>query len=938
MEDMMMDGPGHSGATQAELEAIRRAGHWMPWAGLGLAIVWWSSVAITVVTSVDRSQFAEAGALAIMAAVSLAAVPGLVVLFAGYVAREGARRNAASSLILKAATQLLNPSRAYGEEAQTLASSLKASSEEIDQAMGAALAAMRSVSSEMGDERLRLESVTYAAADNARDLSARLADERAALETLARDLREQADLMGEAIPRQAAAMVDAARSASFDIAKSDEALEQRLQALKRTGSQINEEFAKIDTMAHTLQKQGDTLVFAVSSLETRLEEAQRTVEDTLRAGNVAGDVAGQTSESLRAAVDTALAQARTLNAEINESARKAGEDAQRAMADLRAAAEQAAASVREASEAARQSGALPNEQLGRVVEALNGAAGATRAQSATAAASGAGTVRGELPRVARRAALQPDPGAGARAADTAEALKDARTIPGRQASPYGRDGEAAPAASARETTGQMPERALSDRGLNGREAGHLGLKAGPGLEAEAGAVLPPPKGEDTGARKVVTLTSTRTAGFAQPNAHVAMPTELSRTDDAMPGQSDGGVGRAHSEPPAAKASASASGQSTEPDRLPPRASLGGVPVPVPPRRPAAEPQGRTPTVPGAVKAPRSVPRLDASPRELEAELFGGDEPGTDAGPSDSGPSDDRPTDQPAAQAPDLQAPEPSVDENIFHANPRDTDDPGLRGRQPLQPTAANARQRPAELQPRPEAPARALRQDGIDTRQAADAMRGRRHAEDPVGPPPPNVEVQPSLLPGGGLQAPERTPTRERAPAPARPPSQERAPSSSTSSAQSQPPSAQSGRDTPDRRRDADWSTILNDMDREQTGHLPREETAESVILRLETSGIALSNIFRPKAKKKIAQAARKGEQSRRAAIVAAARIEVDRVAKRLVADPELAQLAEDFVTMEEPDAIAALDRTQKSGRNASPRLSAFLLLDAATSSQRAAG
>jgi len=47
--------------------------------------------------------------------------------------------------------------------------------------------------------------------------------------------------------------------------------------------------------------------------------------------------------------------------------------------------------------------------------------------------------------------------------------------------------------------------------------------------------------------------------------------------------------------------------------------------------------------------------------------------------------------------------------------------------------------------------------------------------------------------------------------------------------------------------------------------------------------------------------------------------------------------MAGDFVSMEEADAIAALDRTQKSGRNASPRLSAFLLLDAATAGGRSA-
>ena len=44
---------------------------------------------------------------------------------------------------------------------------------------------------EIGDERQRLESVSYATSDNARDLATRLAAERQALEALARELRSQ---------------------------------------------------------------------------------------------------------------------------------------------------------------------------------------------------------------------------------------------------------------------------------------------------------------------------------------------------------------------------------------------------------------------------------------------------------------------------------------------------------------------------------------------------------------------------------------------------------------------------------------------------------------------------------------------------------------------------------------------------------------------------
>ena len=87
---------------------------------------------------------------------------------------------------------------------------------------------------------------------------------------------------------------------------------------------------------------------------------------------------------------------------------------------------------------------------------------------------------------------------------------------------------------------------------------------------------------------------------------------------------------------------------------------------------------------------------------------------------------------------------------------------------------------------------------------------------------------------------------------------------------------------------------------------------------------------FRPKAKRKIAEAARKGDKERKTAILAQAGRQVERVTQRLRNDRELMELARDFISMECDDALSALEQTQKTGRNASPRLAAYLLLDAA--------
>ncbi|MEC7290398.1 MAG: hypothetical protein VXW22_09955 [Pseudomonadota bacterium] len=125
-------------------------------------------------------------------------------------------------------------------------------------------------------------------------------------------------------------------------------------------------------------------------------------------------------------------------------------------------------------------------------------------------------------------------------------------------------------------------------------------------------------------------------------------------------------------------------------------------------------------------------------------------------------------------------------------------------------------------------------------------------------------------------------------------------------------------------------SDIIADMERDERSTLSREETAETLLDQLQESGIRLTDIFRPKDKKKIAFAARKGDKQRRSAISQHAGRQVERVRQRLRGNLELMTLARDFLALEEEDALNALENTHASNKNASPRLATYLLLDAA--------
>lgn len=125
-------------------------------------------------------------------------------------------------------------------------------------------------------------------------------------------------------------------------------------------------------------------------------------------------------------------------------------------------------------------------------------------------------------------------------------------------------------------------------------------------------------------------------------------------------------------------------------------------------------------------------------------------------------------------------------------------------------------------------------------------------------------------------------------------------------------------------------SEIIADMEKSDHVPLSREETASEIILRLEESGIELVDAFRTKQKKRAASASLKGDIERRRTVAEDANKSVDRIRKRLKSDASLMQLASDFISYEQADALEALEKTASSRKSASARLATFLLVDAA--------
>ena len=283
-------------------------------------------------------------------------IPAFLIIMAGFMGRSTRRAAAANALVLEATSRLMMPAREAGTEGIAFAEQMKQAAAEVDLAMAHALTAMKAMAGEIGDERQRLESVSYATSDNARDLATRLAAERQALEALARELRSQISTMSEAIPRQAQMMISAARQASDEVGRADTALENRLGSMSRAGEDLSRRLESLDGLAREAATRTESLTFSITRIEDKLEHSRRTVDAAVRASEVAAAAAATTGDALKGAVASALDGARQANAEINSATRGAAEEAARALARLREVGEQAASALRTASYAARIEG------------------------------------------------------------------------------------------------------------------------------------------------------------------------------------------------------------------------------------------------------------------------------------------------------------------------------------------------------------------------------------------------------------------------------------------------------------------------------------------------------------------------------------------------------------------------------------------------------
>jgi len=92
-----------------EIDAARSAGAWMPWAAFFSAIAWWGAIGGGTLALLGWEQLSSISTGLLGAGIMCAMLPGILIVMAGFMARESTRSARANAIVMDAASRLLSP-------------------------------------------------------------------------------------------------------------------------------------------------------------------------------------------------------------------------------------------------------------------------------------------------------------------------------------------------------------------------------------------------------------------------------------------------------------------------------------------------------------------------------------------------------------------------------------------------------------------------------------------------------------------------------------------------------------------------------------------------------------------------------------------------------------------------------------------------------------
>jgi hypothetical protein len=356
--------------VRVQLESVRTAGAWMPWAGAALALLLWGGIGIWLIATLGFDGIGRQPPLVLAGGGAVIFSTGLALICAGIMAREGARSSQANQIVLTSARLLLEPADAmrseFGSMAEGMAGDMQSLNRALDETRQRLDVLKREIETSVTGA---LKAAEIVRADS-EVLVHKVSAERQNLGQLSESLRSQTEALAKSIPRHAQMMSEAARAAQDQVRQADITLEQRLRDLQETAGHLAARIDQLDTMGAESRKRAQNLGGALMRLDEKLVQSTRMVEAASKAGELASAAAKSTAESLRDTVSDALSSALKATETINSRAAQAAEDARSAIAALKDAGVQAEATTRAAAHAARQHADETEKRVNQLSETL----------------------------------------------------------------------------------------------------------------------------------------------------------------------------------------------------------------------------------------------------------------------------------------------------------------------------------------------------------------------------------------------------------------------------------------------------------------------------------------------------------------------------------------------------------------------------------------
>lgn len=299
-------------------------------AGL-LAGIWWGGAAALIA---GMSLFETGSVVVISGAVALGLVPGLGMIFAGWLGAQVSRTVNANQVILDAANGLLQPADESAAKAVTLAEQVSVVVNSLNADIESIEANVVNLSGDLTNTAGLLSRTARVVKTNGTAVVEGLNGHVETLAETSKTLTEQTAFMESAVDRHAASVTAAAEEAKGEIQRAEDTLNARVASMDEASERLGTIVAEIDRLTKDGRKRSMALTYALERVSQQMDTSSESVDAALKAGEMAVAASKTTADALAAAVANALDKAMTVSKTIESQSTEAHRDAEATLARI----------------------------------------------------------------------------------------------------------------------------------------------------------------------------------------------------------------------------------------------------------------------------------------------------------------------------------------------------------------------------------------------------------------------------------------------------------------------------------------------------------------------------------------------------------------------------------------------------------------------------